>query len=89
MAELAAQGNLHEVDDAEADQTYEDIKHMIPHNVMIGNLLRNIYPRLQALEKENKSLKKEVAELKANVEKVAWGLPLTLKSKKKTSKNKQ
>jgi hypothetical protein len=75
MAELAAQGNLHEVDNAEADQAYEDIKHMIPHNVMIGNLLRNIYPRLLALEKENKSLKKEVAALKANVEKVTWGLP--------------
>jgi hypothetical protein len=75
MAELAAQGNLHEVDNVEADQAFEDIKHMIPHNVMIGNLLRNIYPRLQALEKENKSLKKELTELKANVEKVTWGLP--------------
>ena len=75
MAELAAQGNLHEVDDAEADQTYEDIKHMIPNNVMIRNLLRNIYPRMQALEKENKSLKKELAALKASVEKVTWGLP--------------
>ena len=75
MAELAAQGNLHEVDNAEADQTYEDINHMIPHNVMIGNLLRNIYPRLQILEKENKSLKKELEALKAKVEKVTWGLP--------------
>ena len=75
MAGLAAQGNLHEVDDAEADQTYEDIKHMIPNNVMIRNLLRNIYPRMQALEKENKSLKKELAALKASVEKVTWGLP--------------
>ena len=75
MAELPAKGILHEVDDAEADQTFEDIKHMVPHNVMIGNLLRNIYPRLQALEKENKSLKKEVAALKASVEKVTWGLP--------------
>ena len=75
MAELAAQGNLHEVDNAEADQTFEDIKHMIPHNVMIGNLFRNMYPRLQALEKENKSLRKELAELKAKVEKVTWGLP--------------
>jgi hypothetical protein len=75
LAELAAQGNLHEVDDTEADKTYEDIKHMIPHNVMIGNLLRNMYPRLQVLEKENKSLKKELASLKLNVEKVTWGLP--------------
>jgi hypothetical protein len=74
LAELAAQGNLHEVDFAEADQTYEDIKHMIPNNVMIGNLLRNMYPRLQALEKENKSIKKDLAALKNNVEKVPWGL---------------
>jgi hypothetical protein len=75
MAELAAQGNLHEVDDAEADQTYEDLKHMIPNNVMIGNLLRNMYPRLQALEKESKSLKKELAELKVNVEKATRSEP--------------
>jgi hypothetical protein len=75
MAELAAHGNLHEVDDAEAEQTCEDIKHMIPNNVMIGNLLRNMYPRLQALEIENKSQRKELAELKANIAKVTWGLP--------------
>ena len=67
MAELAAQGNLHEVDNSEADQTFEDIKHMIPNNVMIGNLFRNMYPRLQALEKENTSQRKDLAELKAKV----------------------
>ena len=75
MAELAAQGNLHEVDDAEADETYEDIKHMIPHNVMIGNLLRNMYPRLQFLERDNKSLRKELAKLKAKVEQVTRSVP--------------
>ena len=75
MAELAAKGNLHEVDDKEANEAYEDIKHMIPHNVLIGNLLRNMYPRLQALEKENKSLRKDLVELKAKVEKGARSVP--------------
>ena len=63
MAELAAQGNLHEVDDAEADQAYEDIKHMIPHNVMIGNLLSQHLPtfagfgeRKQIVEKRSCSV---------------------------------
>ena len=57
--ELAAQGNLHEVDDAEADETYEDLKHAIPHNVMIGNLLRNHYHRIADFGERKQITKKK------------------------------
>ena len=31
---------------------FEYCKHAIPHNEMLGRLIRNMYGRLQALEKE-------------------------------------
>jgi hypothetical protein len=49
---------FHEVSNAEADEVIEFCKKSIPHNEMIGRILRNMYGRLQALEKENASLRK-------------------------------
>ena len=65
MSAEPTRGEFHEVGDAEADAIVEALGHAIPHNEWLGRLLRNMYPRLQVLEKENKSLKKELAELKA------------------------
>ena len=58
MAELAGTQELHTVDDAEADAVFEYCKHAIPHNEMLGRLIRNMYGRLQALEKELEELQK-------------------------------
>jgi len=58
MAELAGVGELHTVDDAEADAVFEFCKHAIPHNEMINRIIRNMYGRLQVLEKEVAALKK-------------------------------
>jgi hypothetical protein len=58
MAELAGTQELHIVDDAEADAVFEYCKHAIPHNEMLGRIIRNMYGRLQVLEKEVASLKK-------------------------------
>ena len=62
MAELAGVQELHTVDDAEADAVFEYCKHAIPHNEMIGRIIRNMYGRLQVLEKEVAALKKANAE---------------------------
>lgn len=59
MAELPAQGEFHAVDNAEADAVIEVCKHALLHNEAIGRVLRNMYGRIQALEKE-------VAELQAS-----------------------
>ena len=58
MAELAGVQELHIVDDAEADAVFEYCKHAIPHNEMLGRIIRNMYGRLQVLEKEVAALKK-------------------------------
>ena len=59
MAELPVEGELHTVDNAEADAVFEFCKHAIPHNEMLGRVVRNMYGRIQVLERE-------VAELKAS-----------------------
>ncbi len=48
---------FHEVCDAEADDIVEVCKHAIPHNEWLGRLVRNMYGRLQILEKEVSELK--------------------------------
>jgi hypothetical protein len=58
MAELAGVQELHPVDDAEADAVFEYCRHAIPHNEMLSRIIRNMYGRLQALEKEVAILKK-------------------------------
>ena len=57
MAELAGTQELHTVDDAEADAVIESASHQILPNEAIGRVIRNMYGRLQALEKENAELK--------------------------------
>ncbi len=52
MAELPGAQELHSVDDAEADAVFEYCKHAIPHNEMISRIIRNMYGRLQVLERE-------------------------------------
>ncbi len=58
MAELSGVQELHSVDDSEADAVYEYCKHAIPHNEMLGRIIRNMYGRLQVLENEVAALKK-------------------------------
>lgn len=65
MAQDPVQGpdELHVVDNAEADAVFEYCKRAIPHNEMLGRIVRNMYLRLQALEKEvaaQKSKKRSV-----------------------------
>ena len=70
MAELAAIGKFHEVDDAEADGVIEASSHAILHNEAFGRVIRNMYGRLQALEREIAELKnsqKPKAETKRSV----------------------
>jgi hypothetical protein len=57
MAELAAIGKFHEVDEAEADGVIEASSHAILHNEAFGRVIRNMYGRLQALEREIAELK--------------------------------
>lgn len=59
-----ASNELHGVSDAETDEAIEFCKKMIPHNELIGRVLRNMYARLQVLEKECASLKDELQQLK-------------------------
>jgi hypothetical protein len=56
MAEEAAVGKFHVVGDEEADVTIADSEHMILHNEAIGRLLRNMYRRIQGLEKKVKDM---------------------------------
>ena len=58
MAELPGLGEFHVVDVAEADAVFEYCKYAIPHNEMINRIIRNMYGRLQVLEKEVAALKK-------------------------------
>ncbi len=58
MAELSGLNELHAVDNVEADAVFEYCKHAIPHNEMFGRIIRNMYGRLQSLEKEVDALKK-------------------------------
>jgi len=50
---------FHEVSDKEADAIVEACKHAIPHNEWLGRVIRNMYGRLQSLEKEVADLKKK------------------------------
>ena len=66
MAELAAQGKFHEVDNPEANAIIEASTHQILHSEAIGRVIRNMYGRIQTLEKEVSELK---AALKSTTEK--------------------
>ena len=52
MAELAAEGKFHVVDDVEADAIIEASSHAIMHNEALGRVIRNMYCRIQVLEKQ-------------------------------------
>ena len=52
MAELPADGEFHAVDDAEADAVIEASSHAIMHNEALGRVIRNMYRRIQVLEKQ-------------------------------------
>jgi hypothetical protein len=55
VAELAAEGKFHIVDNQEANAIYEASTHQIMHNEALGRIIRNMYGRIQILEKENAS----------------------------------
>jgi hypothetical protein len=57
MAQLPSEGELHSVDNDEADYVFEYCKHAIPHNEMLSRLIRNMYGRLKILEGELSDLK--------------------------------
>jgi hypothetical protein len=57
MAQLPSEGELHVVDNDEADDVFEYCKHAIPHNEMFSRLIRNMYGRLKILEREIADLK--------------------------------
>jgi hypothetical protein len=67
MAELPGLEELHAVNNAEADAVFEYCKHAIPHNEMLGRIIRNMYGRLQTLERELTSLKSEAQKPKRSV----------------------
>ena len=66
MAQDPLQGpcDLHVVDDAEADELNDFMKRAIPHNEMLNRHARNMYGRIQTIEKDILNLKEEIAELK-------------------------
>ena len=55
---------FHTVTNAEADEAVAFCEKAIPHNELIGRVLRNFYGRLQSLERENASLKEDLAQLR-------------------------
>ena len=55
MAELPAQESCMKSMMRKLTQNLSTCNHAIPHNEMIGRLIRNMYGRLQVLEKERKS----------------------------------
>jgi hypothetical protein len=57
LSSETAKGEFHEVGDAEADAIVEECKHAIPHNEWLGRLVRNMYGRIQSLEREVTDLK--------------------------------
>ncbi|MCW4024921.1 MAG: hypothetical protein NWF01_07805 [Candidatus Bathyarchaeota archaeon] len=67
MAELPADGKMHEVDNAEADDVIEAASHQILPNEAIGRVIRNMYKRIQTLEAEVKDLKGKKAKKAAPV----------------------
>ena len=58
---------LHMVDNAEADAVFEYCKHAIPHNEMLGRVVRNMYARIQKLEVEVAEVKAEKSKPKRSV----------------------
>jgi len=52
MAEQPAEGKFHTVEDAEADAVIEASSHAIMHNEALGRVIRNMYRRIQVLEKQ-------------------------------------
>jgi len=71
MAQLPGEGELHMVDNYEADDVFEYCKHAIPHNEMLSRLARNMYLRLRVLEGELAELKSSQI---SNVEMSKWGV---------------
>ncbi len=71
MAQDPLQGpeDLHIVDNAEADKLNDFMKRAIPHNEMLNRHARNMYGRIQVLEKDIVNLKAEIAELQAFLKK--------------------
>jgi hypothetical protein len=64
MAEEAAQGKMHDVDNKEADAVIKAASHQILHNEAIGRVIRNMYMRIEALEQEvaiQKKVKRSVS----------------------------
>ena len=56
MAELPAEGKLHEVNNAEADDVIQAAEHGLLHNEAIGRVIRNMYTRIQELERQAEEL---------------------------------
>lgn len=71
MAQDPLQGpdDLHIVDNAEADKLNDFMKRAIPHNEMLNRHARNMYGRIQVLEKDVADLKAEIVEIKASLKK--------------------
>ena len=67
MAEKSAEGKLHEVDDAEADDVIEFASRAIPHNEMLGRVVRNMYKRIVQLEAQVKDLQAKPKKAAAKV----------------------
>jgi hypothetical protein len=70
MAQLPGEGELHWVDNSEANEVFEYCKHAIPHNEMLSRIVRNMYGRLRVLEMEIgelKSAQQSTAETKWSV----------------------
>jgi hypothetical protein len=57
LSSETTKAEFHEVGDAEADAIVEECKRAIPHNEWLGRLVRNMYGRIQSLEKEIADLK--------------------------------
>jgi hypothetical protein len=51
---------FHQVENSEANQAIEFCTKAIPHNELIGRVIRNMYQRIQTLENETASLKREL-----------------------------
>ena len=67
MAEKYSEGKLHEVDDTEADAVIEFASKAIPHNEMLGRVIRNMYKRIQQLEAQVKDLQAKPKKTAAKV----------------------
>jgi hypothetical protein len=67
LSSESTKAEFHEVGDAEADAIVEACKHAIPHNEWLGRLVRNMYGRIKALEKEVADLKAKKSKPKRSV----------------------